>query len=56
VGYWNEFKYHPAIPWTESFIERHADKWDWKELSENTALPWSENLIEFYTNEWDWKN
>ena len=48
------FSINPSLPWSETFIGKHHDKWDWKELSRNTGIPWSKDLLLKYTDKWDW--
>lgn len=50
--------YHVSIaehlPWSESKIEEHVEKWDWKALAHNYAIPWSLELVRRYEDRWDW--
>jgi hypothetical protein len=55
---WYNLSGNPALPWTESLIEKYQDKWNWdageKCLSANPALPWSKALIQRHLQRWAW--
>jgi len=44
-----------SLPWSESFIEDYADKWNWKILSRNTGVLFSESFIMKFEDRWDWQ-
>ena len=35
---WWRLSKNKSLPWSESFIERYADKWDWSELNCNEGI------------------
>lgn len=45
---WYQLSKNIYLPWTDEFIEKHADKFDWYQLVINESFPWNETLVEKY--------
>jgi hypothetical protein len=45
---WYQLSKNTYLPWTDEFIEKHADKFDWYQLVINKSFPWNETLVEKY--------
>lgn len=41
--------------WTESLLEKYADKVDWKEISENRNIIWTIPMLQKFSKKLDWK-
>lgn len=52
---WSLLSHFEGFPWTETFIDKHAARFDWKAMSGNKGLPWSSALIHRYLDRWDWR-
>lgn len=42
------------FPFSESQLEKYADKLDWKEVSGNTNIFWSSQMLEKFSRKLDW--
>lgn len=41
--------------WTESLLEKYADKVDWKEISDNRNIVWTIPMLQKFSKKLDWK-
>lgn len=41
--------------WTETLLERYADKVDWKEISGNRNIVWTVPMLQKFSKRLDWK-
>ena len=43
------------LEWTETLLEKYADKVDWKAISENRNVFWTVPMLKKFSKKVDWK-
>lgn len=43
------------IEWTDTLLEKYADKVDWKEISDNRNIFWTVPMLQKFSKKVDWK-
>jgi hypothetical protein len=46
---------NPALPWSDAFVRRHADRLVWRVLSANPGVPWTVSLLEAHEERIGWE-